>query len=220
MKGNDQKGFTLLELLIVIAILGVLSAVAIFVLNPAETLREARDTQRVSDLATLKTALALYITKTTSTVSLDGSSNTLCANGSGTDSIFYSYPSDNPGAPIADATLAGGSANVPTSTQVMAASSSLTNGTGWIKVNLSGLTSGSPISDLPVDPTNSATAGGVTNSDLVYRYMCDAADNTFELNAKLESSSVGNKATKDGGNNSNLYEVGTKLLILPASNDF
>ena len=47
-----DKGFTLLELLIVIGILGVLSVALVFVLNPAESLKKARDSQRMSDLTT------------------------------------------------------------------------------------------------------------------------------------------------------------------------
>ena len=50
---KPAKGFTLLELLIVIAIIAVLSVILVLVLNPAETLKKSRDTQRMSDLSTL-----------------------------------------------------------------------------------------------------------------------------------------------------------------------
>ncbi|MCK5085475.1 prepilin-type N-terminal cleavage/methylation domain-containing protein, partial [Candidatus Parcubacteria bacterium] len=56
---KNMEGFTLLELLIVIAILAILSAVLILILNPAETMKKSRDTQRMSDLATMKTAIGL-----------------------------------------------------------------------------------------------------------------------------------------------------------------
>ena len=163
---SPKKGFTLLELLIVIAIMAILAAVAIFVLNPAETLRETRDAQRVSDLATMKTAIALYITKTTSTIYLGNSgSNTTCkdsASWASGDGINYSYPSDSPGAAITDATL-DSATSYPTSTQRTVASSSLVDGTGWIPVNLSSLVGGSPISDMPLDPTNSFVDGSVSD---------------------------------------------------------
>lgn len=215
-KRFSKKGFTLLELLIVVAILAILAAVALFVLNPAETLRETRDSQRVSDLATLKTALALYITKTTSPL-LDNGTNANCKNGA-SPLLFYSYPSDSPGTPITDATLDTFTAV----SQVAAASSSLVNGTGWVKVNLAGLTGGSPVSAMPVDPTNTITAvANVAYSDLVYRYACDATDLSFELNARLESQAMTTKMARDGGNSSNLYENGTKLTILGGSaNEF
>ena len=66
MNNKTKKGFTLLELLIVIAILSILGAIVIFLLNPAETLKKARDSQRISDLSTIKTALGIYMTSVSS----------------------------------------------------------------------------------------------------------------------------------------------------------
>ena len=57
---HKQKGFTLIELLIVIAIIAILAVVVVLTLNPAELLRQARDSNRISDFATIKSALALY----------------------------------------------------------------------------------------------------------------------------------------------------------------
>ncbi len=219
-QSSRKKGFTLLELLIVIAILAILSAVAIFVLNPAETLREARDAQRISDLATIKTAIALYITKTTSTVYLGNSgSNTSCRSGaySSGDTINYSAETA-----ITDTALDGGSSSIPAA--ATSTTPNNTDGTGWIPVNLAGLIGGSPISNMPLDPTNNFSAAGsasaVTSTDLFYRYACDSSDLTFEVNANFESSAMATRETKDGGNNSNLYETGTKLSILGAGSDF
>ena len=59
---SKNSGFTLLELLIVIAIIAVLSVALVIVLNPAEALRKSRDAQRISDLTTLKKAIGLYLT--------------------------------------------------------------------------------------------------------------------------------------------------------------
>lgn len=217
-KTSPPKGFTLLELLIVIAILAILAAIAIFVLNPAETLRESRDTQRVSDLATLKTAIGLYITKTTSPdLTNDATDNNRCVQG-GSPTLFYSYPSDGSGGLITDTSFDGG--NFSTSSQATSSYYALPDGTGWIRIKFSGLTGGSPISDVPVDPTNSiATLSAVTSTDLVYRFACAKNDVTFEINAQLESTSVGARKTKDGGNNSLLYEVGTNLAIIGSAAD-
>ncbi len=57
---KNQKGFTLIELLVVIAIIAILAVVVILTLNPAELLRQSRDSNRVSDFATLKSAIGLY----------------------------------------------------------------------------------------------------------------------------------------------------------------
>ena len=48
-----KKGFTLIELLIVIAILAVLGVTVTLVLNPAELLRQGRDSTRISDLSSI-----------------------------------------------------------------------------------------------------------------------------------------------------------------------
>jgi len=55
-----QKGFTLIELLIVIGILAILTAAVVVALNPAQLLAQARDSQRLSDLDALRSAIALY----------------------------------------------------------------------------------------------------------------------------------------------------------------
>src|SRR3989338_2108717 len=51
---KNSKGFTLIELLVVIAIIAVLAVAVILTLNPAELLKQARDSTRVSDMSTLK----------------------------------------------------------------------------------------------------------------------------------------------------------------------
>lgn len=228
-KGEGHaKGFTLLELLIVISIIAILSVALVLVLNPAEALRKSRDAQRISDLNTMKTALGLYMTST-STPYLGGvAANTTCkatptgAYASG-DSIFYSLPTS--AGTLADTTLDGGSTSVPSSVNV--ASPALTDGTGWIPVNFDTLTGGSPISNLPLDPvnaldsTNSVTS--ITNVSYTYRYACSVTPLSFEINAPLESIAYTQsdpKMTTDGGNNTSFYEVGTNLRILGTGTDF
>ena len=60
---KTKKGFTLLELLIVIGILSILSTTVVLVINPAQLLKKARDAQRISDLNTVKTAIAYILLK-------------------------------------------------------------------------------------------------------------------------------------------------------------
>ena len=55
-----RKGFTLIELLVVIGIVAILAAVAILVLNPAELQRQARDSRRISDMATINSAINFF----------------------------------------------------------------------------------------------------------------------------------------------------------------
>lgn len=54
----NKKAFTLIELLIVIAIIGLLSTLSILALNSARA--RARDARRVSDVKQSKTALEMY----------------------------------------------------------------------------------------------------------------------------------------------------------------
>lgn len=54
-----SKGFTLVELLVVIAVVGVLSGLVIVVLNPAHFRNQAQDSRRISNLAGIQTTLEL-----------------------------------------------------------------------------------------------------------------------------------------------------------------
>ncbi len=225
---RSDAGFTLLELLIVISIIAILSVMLIIVINPAETLKKSRDSQRISDLNTLKTALGIY-TVSTSTPHLGGNmTDTACKDNTGayiaTSRIFYSIPSDGKGVLITDATLDAGVASVPASGQVTTANMANTDSTGWIPVNFSTLTSGSPISGLPFDPVNTVgAAAAVAQGDLVYRYVCGVVGMTYEIDARLESlefTVTNDKQGTDGGNNSGLYEVGTNVKLLGAGIDF
>jgi len=211
IKQNKAKGFTLLELLIVIAILAILSVALVLILNPTETLRQGRDSQRISDLSTMKTALGLYMTTVKKPI-LDGqaspNSNTLCIGGTGDDTIFYS------GGVTAAQTVEGTFTTGSTT-------GSTVDGTGWLPVDFSEISGGSPISNIPIDPINEvATATAPTSSDYVYRYACNTTNTSFEINAVLESDEFTPKMTSDGGDNVAFYEVGTNLNTLPTGTGF
>lgn len=222
---ETKKGFTLIELLIVVVIIAILSVALVFVLNPAETLRKARDAQRFSDLSILKNSIAIYVTTKSEPYLGGASDNTACkstptASWTAGDKIFYSVVSPT----ITDTTLDGGSGTVVANQPASVASSTMTDGTGWVPVNLASMVGGSPISNLPIDPVNTiASAGSVTNSDKVYRYACEEQTLTFEINGVLESNAFtidDDKRVKDGGNNSNFFEAGTNLQILGSGTDF
>lgn len=61
IKNKKEKGFTLLELLVVIGIIGLLAS--IIVINLTSARKRARDTKRIADLRTLQTAMEDYYGK-------------------------------------------------------------------------------------------------------------------------------------------------------------
>jgi prepilin-type N-terminal cleavage/methylation domain-containing protein len=221
---KSASGFTLLELLIVIAIVATLSVVSVVVLNPSEMLKKSRDSQRISDLTTLKKAIGLYITNVASP-KLAGANNTGCKGTSSStawdkpnDHIYYSYPTES--GDLSNVVNMDSETSFPTGFIVQASRANLANtdGTGWIPIDFSSLPEGSPISNLPVDPTNTiADVTAPTNTDLVYRYTCSQRDLTYEISSTLESEAytvTENKMSKDGGNSDSYYESGTSLSIL------
>lgn len=204
MKQTSPKGFTLLELLIVIAILAILASVTFIALNPAELLKKARDTQRMADLSSMRTAINYYITNASSSAALNaGSAVAGCTDDSSTKYTFSAV----------NGVAASGTTASPANT------SQKVDGTGWLPIDMSGLTGGSPLSKWPRDPNE--TASGATPGRY-YAYLCNRANTTFELFANMESSTYqyngsGDVESKDGGSLSTVYEVGTALNLATAT---
>ncbi|MEK7635933.1 MAG: type II secretion system protein [Patescibacteria group bacterium] len=177
-----KRGFTLLELLIVIGILAILATTVTIILNPAELLRQARDSQRLSDLRSLNTAINLYTSTYSTSTLFMGTSTAIggtCTAGSAT--VF----------------TGGSGCTSSASTKV--------DGTGWVTINFNLVPTGSPLSKLPADPVNNATyfyAFKATSTPNVF----------WEIDGVLESDKYAVQQdldVNDGGNNNTYYELGS-----------
>ncbi|MEK7617146.1 MAG: prepilin-type N-terminal cleavage/methylation domain-containing protein [Patescibacteria group bacterium] len=60
-----NSGFTLVELLVVIAIIAILAAVVVLIINPLELTRRGRDAARLTDLANLQNAINVAVQEST-----------------------------------------------------------------------------------------------------------------------------------------------------------
>jgi prepilin-type N-terminal cleavage/methylation domain-containing protein len=59
-KKTEKKGFTLLEMLLVIAIIAILASIVIVAINPAKQIGDANDAQRRSDVLAILNAVNQY----------------------------------------------------------------------------------------------------------------------------------------------------------------
>lgn len=207
MKGfKNQKAFTLIELLIVIAVIAILGSATVLVLNPTELIAQSRDSQRITDINNLYDGIKLA--KLNSGDANFGAANTVYVSIPYDANTNCDYPTTNPlGLP---ALPSGWSYNCASS-----ANYRKIDGTGWIPVNLSSATSSIPA--LPIDPVNS------TANNFYYSYY--AGTGTFELNEKMESAKYGlggqlDRVSADGGDDFTRYEKGTDITLAPWSFEF
>ncbi len=82
-KRNHQEGFTLLEILLVVAAIAILAGIVILALNPAKQLADTRDAQRWSDVNTILNAVWQYSIDNDGDLPTDVTTTMteICANG-------------------------------------------------------------------------------------------------------------------------------------------
>ncbi len=201
--GMYRRGFTLIELLVVIAIVAVLAVVVVLVLNPAALLQQGRDSNRLSDMATIQSAVNYYLTDQPG-VSIGSSSV-----------VYVSVPDPTATTTAGDQCQGLGLPSLPAAYSYHCAASStfrMTNATGWIPVNLAAVSVGSPLGQLPVDPTNS------TSSRFYYTYTTNGSQ--YEITAVMESAKYkfggsSDVISGDGGTLAGVVEKGSKLGLEP-----
>jgi prepilin-type N-terminal cleavage/methylation domain-containing protein len=205
---NKKVGFTLIELIVVLAIIGVLVGILVAVIRPQQIFARLRDTQRQSDLNRLANAIQTYIAEfaqNPSAIILTGDPGIGGINGclgGSTPTIYYSA-NTQPG--TVNTTSPSG---LGTFIRGRASTSTAVNGTGWLPVNFASATTLN-LTALPIDPRNSDI-----NGSFYYTYAC-TRDLNFELNANLEVMTDAER--DDGGDSTVLYEVGPQKNLLPSS---
>jgi len=190
---SSVVSFTLIELLIVIGIIAILSAAVVITINPAERLREARDSTRVTDITTLDNTIRISQTQNTA-LSL-GTAST----------VYISIPDSS----TSCANL--GLPSLPSGWSYNCASTSTyrnTDGTGWVPVNFQdgSLYGIAQLSALPIDPTNTTSTG------LYYTYT---PGGSYKLSIVFESIKYQPLEASDGGSNIAAFEKGTDLALAP-----
>ena len=203
-----KKGFTLIEILAVLAGIAVIAGLLVTLIKPLELFKCARDSQRMNDLQVLSSAIQHYIISTND-IDLDGPYQNRGID-EASSTIFISVPSDKESLPTTFV--------VGTSTFIVNSvnSNNLKNidGTGWLPINFQSLAVRA-INVLPIDPVNSYA------SKYFYSYVFHRGMRGFELNANLECNrykkgGADDKTSTDGGDDPDVYEVGSMLTLLPS----
>src|SRR3990167_6025487 len=177
---NTIKGFTLVELLLVIAVLGILVIGMLVAINPVEVQKKARDSKRLADLRTLHTLLVYYIN--------DG--NAIPATGIG--SVNGISSTGQPGNNAATGTIS-------TQNNQSACPSGTTT---WLGIDICKYGN-----TVPTDPNNNVSRTMITNAitvppttaNVVARYRAIISGSDCEVGVMMESAANASKVSADGG---------------------
>lgn len=197
-----RSGFTIVELLIVIAVIAVLSVVTIIVINPAQLLAQGRDSNRISDMTNLANAIALYQQEFNG---VPGSANV----------VYVSIPDKAATSTAGDQCQGLGLPTLPPGYTYQCGATSTylrTNGTGWIPANFQNMTPIPPFSALPDDPTNTSSSRNY------YTYTTNGTQYEVTMVPESQKYKLGGSSdiiVNDGGAYASVFEQGTKLGVEP-----
>ena len=171
----SRQSFTLIEILVAVALIAVLSVAVIMSLNPQELIKQSRDSTRLSDLQNLNKSLSWFEADTGGTGFMGSSSV-----------IYVSIP---------DTTSTCANLGLPTPPSgwsyhcVTQQNLQKTDGSGWIPVNFNQISFGKTLTKLPIDPINQTSTGNY------YTYV---PGGSWEITTLLESQKYSPQAINDG----------------------
>lgn len=200
-KNRRRKGFTLIELIIVIAIIALLGTTVIVVLDPVEMFKEGRDSQRIADVEQMNRVMSLYA------ANVGDLSASICDN--------KCYAQTLEGVGFGTAPRCGQRYSAANNNTTVTSTSQAIDGTGWVPVDLRPMSTGIPITAWPIDPKTVVNLNGLQTQVLVgtsqyYSFAC--LNSAWEFTAHLESARYTSSSSEtDGGTDLRLYEVGTNV---------
>ncbi len=75
---NREKGFTLIEILLVVAAIAILAGIVILAINPGRQLAQTRNAQRHSDINTILNAVSQYVIDNNGQLPVDDIASSTC----------------------------------------------------------------------------------------------------------------------------------------------
>lgn len=203
VRGQKKKGFTLIELIIAIAIIAVLGITVIVLINPVNMFREARDSQRIADVEQMNRVMSLY------SANVGDLSASICDN--------KCYAQTLSGMGFGTAARCGQRYSAANNNETVTSTAQGIDGTGWVPIDLRPMSGGIgvPITAWPIDPKTVVSLNGPQTQVLVgtsqyYSFAC--LNNAWEFTAHLESARYTSSSSEmDGGTDLRLYEVGTNV---------
>ncbi len=226
-----RRGFTLIELVIVIGLIALLAATIVLVLDPAAIFREGRDIRRIADLGKMNAAVGLAFATSGSkppvgvcvpaSPASPPSGPTPSGDPQGSPPLppGASPPPFNPPPPIYPAwcyqhapypeSRCEDRYAVPVSATSTA--SRKIDGTGWVPIDMTEAIGGTLLSAWPVDPGEDGVH--------FYSFICrttSASEIVWEFSGHMESvryasSGESDVESTDGGNRPGLFETGTDV---------